>query len=150
MIFLKTNVTAYDPQGIAGFIRNLADEASRLGKNWTREELAKLRFYLESLELNKPICSTCGSPFINISISNAIGTMKNIYICKCSDVYDALITSQENIEDRCAEDRCAATQENISCEENISTKEKISMKEDISSKEKISSKDSGFELAGHV
>jgi len=97
MIFLKTNVTAYDPQGIAGFIRNLADEASRLGKNWTREELAKLRFYLESLELNKPICSTCGSPFINISISNAIGTMKNIYICKCSDVYDALITSQENI-----------------------------------------------------
>jgi len=128
MIFLKTNVTAYDPQGIAGFIRNLADEASRLGKNWTREELAKLRFYLESLELNKPICSTCGSPFINISISNAIGTMKNIYICKCSDVYDALITSQEN----------------------ISSKEKISTKEDISSKEKISSKDSGFELAGHV
>jgi len=132
MIFLKTNVTAYDPQGIAGFIRNLADEASRLGKNWTREELAKLRFYLESLELNKPICSTCGSPFINISISNAIGIMKNIYICKCSDVYDALITSQEKIEDRCAEDRCAATQENIS------------------SKEKISCEDSGFELAGHV
>jgi len=23
--------------------------------------------------------------------------MKNIYICKCSDVYDALITSQEKI-----------------------------------------------------
>ena len=132
MIFLKTNVTAYDPQGIAGFIRNLADEASRLGKNWTREELAKLRFYLESLELNKPICSTCGSPFINISISNAIGTMKNIYICKCSDVYDALITSQENIK------------ENISCEE------KISMKDKIATQEKISSKDSGFELAGHV
>ena len=138
MIFLKTNVTAYDPQGIAGFIRNLADEASRLGKNWTREELAKLRFYLESLELNKPICSTCGSPFINISISNAIGTMKNIYICKCSDVYDALITSQEKI----------SSKEKI--KENISTKEKISTKEDISSKEKISSKDSGFELAGHV
>ena len=134
MIFLKTNVTAYDPQGIAGFIRNLADEASRLGKNWTREELAKLRFYLESLELNKPICSTCGSPFINISISNAIGTMKNIYICKCSDVYDALITSQEK----------------ISSKEKIASKEDIATQEKISSKEKISCEDSGFELAGHV